>query len=289
MEHVFSAAASPDGATVVYSSQLRQPCRLRLVGDWHAADDDARGEPYRQYSCRMAQWPHPLENLRAAIAGEGTPPPDQVLLLGDLLSFPTEKGVELASEILHSAPYPCAYTAGNHDGHYEGLPGPETDLRAEWTAKRLLPLYGGRDPLFYTFTVAGVKILMLDDSTYRILPEQLAALERELADSAPAVLGVHIPVHFPGLPGRVTSACGRPDWCAANDPYWEIERRERWPESGVDDTTKAFADLVWQAENLLGIVAGHTHRFAFHTYRGKFQLVVAAGRAHDLVLAPGEG
>ena len=61
MEAFFSATAGPDGPVVVHSPLLHETCRLRLVGDWHAAEDDARDEAMRQYSRRMAQWPHPLE------------------------------------------------------------------------------------------------------------------------------------------------------------------------------------------------------------------------------------
>ncbi|MBR5680245.1 MAG: metallophosphoesterase, partial [Clostridia bacterium] len=150
-----------------------------------------------------------------------------------------------------------------------------------------LPLYNGNDPLQYAYEVNGIKVIMIDNSVYEILPGQLEFIRRELADGKPAILGCHIPLYLP-LPGKnvVGYGCGHPDWCAATDPYWQIERRERWHEQGQSRETFDFHREILQAENLLGIVAGHTHRFCIDCFGGKFQAVVSQKQACTLDLTP---
>ena len=65
-----------------------------------------------------------------------------------------EAAVEWARARLEASGVPYLYVAGNHDWHYEGLPGAEAALRAEWAEKRLKPLYQGRHPLMAAADVA---------------------------------------------------------------------------------------------------------------------------------------
>lgn len=280
-------SCSGEGRIRVVSPRLTRPYRLLLAGDWHSAHDDERGEPFRQYSGRMARYHRPMEGVLAPLiceaAGEGA---DALLLAGDMISFPTEKGVEILLDIMQNAPVPAYFIAGNHDWHYEGLPGSDDFLRREWIRERLLSLYQGRDPMMYAIRLDGLKILMMDNSTSRILPEQLAWFREELSEDMPAVLCVHIPLYIPGMGQGVTSCIGHPDWGWESDPYFEIERRERWPRSGVSETTRAFLETAWASENLLGILSGHVHRFAGMGYRGKCQITAAAGQIHTVDLLP---
>lgn len=269
------------------SPRLKRQIKLALFADWHSAHDDERGEPFRQYSCRMAQWHHPMAGVLDGLLNEAADKgAEAALFAGDMISFPTEKGVEILQDIMAKSPIPCYYISGNHDWHYEGLPGSDTDLRREWTAKRLAGLFGGRDPLMYAIRLDGMKILMMDNSTSVILPEQLAWLQHELAEDLPAVLCVHVPFYIPGMDQSVTCGMGHPDWGWESDPYFEIERRERWPKSGVSDTTRAFLETAWSSGNLLGILCGHTHLQAGMMYRGKFQIVAQAGALNLIELNP---
>lgn len=268
----------------VRSPRLKQKCRLTLIGDYHGTPDDERGKPFSQYSGRMAQYGHAdmeeLEQLFSEACRNGS---DAILLLGDILSFPTEKGVELLAGMMKDSPVPVYFTAGNHDWHYEGWQGSDMEQRREWISRRLLPLYGGRDPMNYAVEIKGVKLIMVDNSVYQITLPQLEFLRRELSDGKPVLAGCHIPLYL-GMPFQsvVNYGCGHPEWGAATDPYSEIERRERWPREGTAPETFAFCRELLEAENLLGIAAGHAHTFSLDTWNSKFQLVVSS--QHSTIL-----
>lgn len=261
---------------------VRTACRLTFVGDAHYATDDARGEPYRDYSKRMSGGPRDMAGLRKDLERAKRSGGQAAFFLGDMLNFPSEAGVEQLAAVIRQAPLPTHYIAGNHDWHYEGLPGAEVDLRAEWIKKRLLPLYGGRDPMGYAVRVGDVKVVLVDDSTYRMLPEQVAFLRRELAEGVPTVLGVHVPLYVPWRRADIFFGVGHPDWDAAHDPYWEIERRERWPVDGHDATTYAFWREAFAAPNLLGVVAGHIHAQSLDCFHGRFQFVLPKAQPREV-------
>lgn len=272
------------------SPLLKQKCQLTLISDYHCGIDDERGEPFVQYSARMERCSSrkdmlELEQAFAKACENGS---DAIILTGDMISFPSEKGVETLAALMEDSPIPVYYIAGNHDWHYEGLQGSDIQQRQEWIEKRLLPLYAGRDPMNYAVEIKGIKLIMLDNSVYHILPSQLQFLRNELAGGKPVLLGCHIPF-YTGLPSSVAGfGCGHPDWGAATDPYYEIERRERWAETGLSAETFAFRDELFHAENVLGIVAGHTHINSLTTLENKFQFVVSSRQSAELILCGSE-
>ena len=281
------ASVSLDGDLLTVRSPLvRESCRLLLIGDAHYATDDARGEPFRQYSNRMSGGPRDMGDLRKNLEQGKKAGCAGALLVGDMINFPSEAGVEQLTDVIKKAPLPALYISGNHDWHYEGLPGTETALRKEWVERRLKPLYQGRDPMAYALRLGGVKVLMVDDSTYEMLPEQVAFLRRELADGAPAILAAHIPLYVPWRRNDIFFGVGHPDWGAKSDPYWEIERRERWLEKGHTETTMAFWRDVWSAPNLLGVVAGHIHTQSLDVFGGRFQFVLPKRTPRQLLITP---
>lgn len=258
-----------------------QPMKLLVLGDPHCNFDDERGIPFREYTARMKRCsPHRCDLVKQTIEKAEAEAYDAILMLGDFLSFPSEAAVEQFAELFQNSKVPCLFTAGNHDWHFEGMAGSEKELRCKWINKMLLPLYNGHDPFAYAVTIKGLKILMFDNSIYEILPEQLDFLEKELADGMPAIIGCHIPFYVPGR--NIFFGCGHPDWNGANDPYFEIERRERWRAEGHTETTIKFYRTVMEAPNIAGIFAGHIHRFSLDFHAGKFQAVVAADQALDV-------
>ena len=266
------------------STNITNPVKILFVSDTHLYIDDFRGEPFRQYSARMAgaynETTHfqtgiktnPEESLRFLPSLIQIEKPDAVVLLGDILSFPSEAGVELLCSILDETGVPWYYISGNHDWHYEGLPGTELELRKEWTAKRLTPLYHGNNPMMYTVNLNGLNIVLIDDSVYEIIPEQLDFLRVQIDSGIPFILGMHIPLYVPGR--DVGFGCGHPDWNAANDRNWEIERRPRWRESGHSEVTFAFHYEVFSAPNILGVFTGHIHGSFTDSLNGVPQFVV---------------
>ena len=277
---------SQDGHRIrLYSAAVTAPVKLLFAADTHLSRDDARGEPFREYSGRMAgdyqrtrhfqtgAETHPeacfVETLGVAKSESAA----GVILAGDLLSFPSEAAVEWVLDRLGESGLPWLYTAGNHDWHYEGLPGSSEELRREWIEKRLRPLYQGQDPHASAVVIGGVKVLLIDNSTYEISPEQLDFFRRETAGDLPVILCVHIPLYAPGRP--VGFGCGHPAWGAATDKNHAIERRPPWRERH-SETTMAFHREVFASPHLLGIFAGHTHQPSTDVIDGIPQVVAGA-------------
>ncbi len=272
---------SLDGRNVkFYSSSVSEPVRILQITDAHLFLDDERGKAYRENSDRMAhaynvtrhyqtgQETNPIKALKEIAESIPEKKVDAIVMTGDIVSFPSAAGVDYVKQCLDPLNIPYYYVSGNHDWHFEGLPGSEKDLRAEWIEKRLKNLYPrGVNPLAYSVKVKGVKLILIDDSIYEILPEQLDFLRKELAQQDPSLLFMHIPLYAPGRP--VSFGVGNPNWKAANDGNYEIERRPRWPEKGHSETTYAFRSEILKASNLMGVFTGHIHRQSLDVCEGK--------------------
>ncbi len=258
--------------------QVDRPVRVTVIADTHLFRDDERGEPFRQFSGRMAKAYNETRHYRT---GEPTNPErgfaealetasasksELLALVGDLVSFPSEAAVDWAMERLLGAGLPWLYTAGNHDWHYEGMEGPLADLRAAWCERRLSPLYRGDAALMSVRSIRGVRLVAIDNSTNEILPEQLKFFREQVAAGEPLVLFVHIPLYAPGR--SLGFGCGHPDWGAHSDKGYAVERRVRWRAGGHTATTFDFHREVFAAPNLLGVFAGHTHRASVDVVQG---------------------
>ena len=229
---------------------LKKPIRLLVLADSHLSIDDERGEPYKDYSKRMAQYfNQSIQNLEKITTAALKQKYDMILMLGDMVSFPTAKGIETLLEAIKPLETPFAYIAGNHDWHYEGEEGTEIELRKKWCGQTLAPLFQDRNPLCYNIMLNRLNIVMMDTSVNEVLPEQLDFWREQVKSGLLTLL------------------------CCQN---WQIERRPRWSESGHTDVTKAFCKEVFAAPNLLGIVAGHVHKQSYNRYEGKFQITSAA-------------
>ncbi|NDC77206.1 MAG: metallophosphoesterase, partial [Chitinophagia bacterium] len=257
-----------------FHPSIRRRESFLMLADTHLFRDDARGEPFRTYSGRMAR---AYNHTRHFLTGEETDPEScfraslehavqkgfsRLALVGDILSFPSEAGVEWTMQQLASVGIPYVYTAGNHDWHYEGMEGSSNELRRQWSAERLQPLYGSTDPLFHLEPMGDTDLLLIDNSTYEILPEQLDFFRERKRKGRPMLLLLHIPLYVPGRP--LGFGCGHPDWKAANDRSWQLERRQPWRTEGHTRTTMAFHRAVFRSDDglppgRLPFGAGHGH------------------------------
>lgn len=289
-----------DGNRVrLFSPAVMAPFKVMVVADTHLFTDDERGEPYRQFSGRMAA---AYNETRHFQTGEPTNPQQgftQALqraaenkfallaLVGDIFSFPSEAAIEWVCGQLAETPVPYLYVAGNHDWHYEGMPGSLETLRATWIEKRLKPLYQDKQPLMAVQEIGGVRFLAIDNSHYEILPEQLEFFRSQANTGQPLVLLVHIPLYAPDRP--VGFGCGHPEWGAQSDRNYQLERRTQWPQSGHTQTTLAFHREVFASPDVLGIFAGHIHRPSLDVVRGIPQFVTdanATGAFMDVEFLP---
>lgn len=198
---------------------------------------------------------------------------DFLALTGDIFSFPSEAAVDWVCQKLNDTAIPYAYVAGNHDWHYEGMKGSSQQLRNTWAKKHLEPMYQGKNPLYARYDLNGVRFVCIDNSTYEILPEQLTFFRDQTQNDMPLILLMHIPLYMPGRP--IGFGCGNPNWGEESDKNYEIERREKWPKAGHTRVTLDFYEDVFNAPNLLMVLAGHTHQHTMDIKNGIPQMVSA--------------
>ncbi|MEZ5326905.1 MAG: hypothetical protein R3F19_17790 [Verrucomicrobiales bacterium] len=108
-----------------------------------------------------------------------------------------------------------------------------------------------------------------------------------MAVDMPVMLFVHIPLYMPGRP--LGFGCGHPEWSAASDRNFEIERRLPWRDGGHTQATMEFHRAVFATPNLLAVFAGHTHQGSLDIMGGIPQVVTddnASGGRLDIKLLP---
>jgi len=270
------APSRPKALDVAYSLDTKGTLRLFVPGmkesvrvfhasDTHLALHDSRDDAYAGNYARMAKWPGSTKAFSDTLAKAAAAKADLIALTGDIISFPTLANVEFVSRELEKSGLDWMYTAGNHDWHFEGVPGSDREQRAEWAPKRLAPLYRGANPLMSSKVVKGVRFVAIDDSIYHISEEQLAFWRAEAAKGEPVVLMMHIPIWAEGF-GIYT--CAGPSWGAATDKIWEIERREKWAERQSRESF-ALREDVLRTPNLVAVLTGHIHRGLNACVRGK--------------------
>ncbi|MCM4150766.1 metallophosphoesterase [Arenibacter sp. N53] len=282
-----------------YSDVIKEPIKIVHIADTHLFRDDERGIPYKKYSGRMAKAYNQTKHFKtdestnpelafeAALNFAKESQADLITLIGDIFSFPSEAAIEWVQAKLEEVKIPYIYVAGNHDWHYEGMEGSLEDLRDKWINNRLLPLYQGNHPLMAAYDVKGIRFLAIDNSTYQINEDQLAFFKKHVKSNVPIVLLVHIPMYVPGK--SIGFGCGNPDWGATTDKNFELEGRLRWPETGHTPATINFHKAAFSAPNLMGVFAGHIHRFSIESIKGKPQIVTddnASGGYLDVNFMP---
>jgi hypothetical protein len=261
--------------TIISIPDLPKKVTILHVSDSHISCDNESDSPYTQYSARMnkayRQVKHfqtgalttTTENFKEVIQKGIDEKVDLVALGGDIVNYPSATAVDFVLSVMKSSGLPYMYTAGNHDWHYEGMEGSADSLRKEWCEKRLKPLYTGHY-LYSSRVISGINVVMIDNSTYQVNQEQLAFFLDQKKRPEPMVLIVHIPLYMPSMP----ICCGHPGWGAAVDKNYIIERRERWPETGIKPSTVQFVDQVMKSKNVVGVFSGHWHQYRSVTNLG---------------------
>ena len=273
----FSIVSNSD--VTLYNNSIEDDIRLLVISDTHLWQSDDRERPYQKYSKRMSgaynvtkhyetgKETTPLKSLREATNYAVKHKMDAIICIGDMVSYPSEYGIELLKRILDSTGINWYYTAGNHDWHYEGMPGSQYDQRKKWIKERLHPLYpSGSDPLSYSVEIKGLKLLLIDDSICEISPEQLRFFRQENKDDKPMILFSHIPLYAPGA--GVGYSIGHPDWNLSTDRNYIVEKREPWPEKGHTETTFSFREEILKSPNIIATFSGHVHTYSIYSQNG---------------------
>ena len=171
---------------------------------------------------------------------------DLLLLTGDIVNFPSAVSVKYVYDRLIATGIPWLYTSGNHDWHYEGLPGTPDSLREVWTKKSLLPLYQGLNPLSYSTVIKGINFIGIDNSTMEVNESQTRFLQEQLKKPEPIVMLSHIPYNL----NNKTS----------------------------DKGMGTFMDVILSnSDKIIAIFTGHHHRFSFYFTGNLCQYSTLAG------------
>jgi len=241
---------------------LDRAVRVFHVTDSHISRDPETEPPYDDYSARMHAAYSSYDTcgaFRAQMQRAVREQVDLIALTGDQINYPSISSVEFVAGQVERTGIPHIYTAGNHDWHYEGLPGSSADLRRKWRASRLVPLYSG-DPSHSSVDIGNLRFVAIDNATSQVDEAQLEFFRQQAATPFPLVLLCHVPLALPSLrEDGLRPLCGDPIWGAATDRNWEIERRQRWPESGNAPSTTAFYETIAHTPNLIAILTGHIH------------------------------
>jgi len=169
-----------------------------------------------------------------------------LLLTGDIVNFPSAVSVKYVYDRLTATGIPWLFISGNHDWHYEGLPGSPDSLRDVWTQKSLLPLYNGLNPLFYSKIIKGINFVGIDNSTGQVNESQIRFLQDQLKKPEPIVMISHIP------------------YSLINKTY----------QPGM----AAFIDFITSnSDKITAIFTGHNHRFSFYFTGNLCQYSTMAG------------
>jgi hypothetical protein len=253
---------TPETATIRVAG-LDRPVRVLHVTDSHISRDPETEPPYDDCSARMHAAYSSYDTsgaFRDQMQRAVRERADLIALTGDQVNYPSTSSVEFVADQVERTGIPHLYTAGNHDWHYEGLPGSSADLRHKWRANRLTSLYCG-DPSHSALDIGNLRFVAIDNATSQIDDAQLDFFRRQATTPFPLVLLCHIPLAFPSLrEDGLRPLCGDPIWGAAADRNWEIECRQRWPESGNAPSTTAFYETITQTPNLIAILTGHIHK-----------------------------
>ncbi len=263
---------------------LEKPFKVVFISDSHITIEDERGKPYYSFAKRMGGSAVEPQNygksngrdktLVASLDKASENGAELVILAGDIINFPSPASVELILDIMNRYQMPWVFTAGNHDWHYEGEAGTSSELRDKWTKKSLVPLYQDQNPMFNSQILNGINFVTIDNSTFEISKEQLAFFKEQTKRKYPIVLAMHIPLYLPGHEDSTGDyGCANPNWKAANDKYYKLEKRLPWAENGHTKTTFEFKDLVFGSSKVIGVFAGHTHSEKIDFYNGKPQFV----------------
>lgn len=265
-------ARSHDGSATILIPGFQGTFKFMQITDSHIDIADESESDMQAYSQRMHRAyanprkhflldeteKKPLEYFEEALEKAVSEKVDLLLLTGDIVNFPSAVTVNALVAKLKQAGIPWVYTCGNHDWHYEGMEGSADLLRKTWIDSALLPFYQGQNPLYYSKRAGGINFAGIDNSTYQVNQEQLSFLKEQLRGDEPIVLFSHIPYYFDGVQGM---CCGNPEWGAKSDRNFDVERRERWPESGNSQSTVEFVETIHrETRKIVAIVTGHTHR-----------------------------
>lgn len=165
-----------------------------------------------------------LAHLLKAVAKDG----DALVIAGDLFDFVNEASARAYDRYFADFTVPHLFVCGNHE--------PKKDIPDGYAMASI------KQPV-QIMDLGDLTIVGFDDSDRTITPEQLAALQRLLAQGKPLIIAMHIPIQAEG--NEAHEKC---------DDYFRLN----YP--GAPRENLAFIDLIRQnADKIAAVLTGHLH------------------------------
>ncbi|NBD23107.1 metallophosphoesterase family protein [Paenibacillus glycinis] len=199
---------------------------------------------------------------------------DCTVMTGDIIDFPSQGNLETIREAFARLSAPYMYTLGNHDWYSGGSFSAEVRAAAypkfaEWISS---------SPGCEIRTLAGVKLIALDNSDYQVTADQFGAIRDAAASGEPYLLFMHIPMYLSGLVKDVVKRWKAPIMMGAAG--WDPAVQEAWQVPHQDESTGEFCRWLASPDsgNIRGIFCGHVHLDHIDAFReGRYQYVGAPG------------
>lgn len=238
-----------------------------VAGSYHEIQSGPASGQVRPYNVFEAQ----LQMAKADGA-------DLLVHTGNLINFPSFRGIYYVWDALENSGIPYLYTSGNHDWCWQDMIGtkPVNDLRQQYcwelsgecatlfsrTSASSVLSTEQYDPKGWSELVGCVRFIGIDNSTQTVTSEQLEFVEAQLAAAAgvaePVVIVLHIPLYTPelralldraGVPANIDWDSVEADGALCGDP--------QHPHA----STSRFIDVVCSSPHVVAVLSGHLQRF----------------------------
>jgi len=241
------------------------PVRLLHVTDLHLTLSDECDDKYRR--------DHAAHRSGVFSLNEKNPAPesfaellnaaddaDLILFTGDIADFPSSANLDHIKNMLGDKKF--IYCQGNHDWNYPcdypfGTANWDFDQSILYdaalakTREAFLPLTSGDIDVTM---VNGLKVIAVNNSSYRFSSHQYSRLEQELASGTPTVVAFHIPLYAPTLMEDTLKYWHLPIICGGGDevhtPYWSYR---------TDEATAKVCRLLGESKSVVCVISGHLH------------------------------
>ncbi len=180
---------------------------------------------------------------------------------GDLIDFVSERNLDYARDFTaNNDVFACA---GNHEYHIYIWDDGEDVPRRELVGQKVQDAFTN-DIRFSVRMEHGVKFIAIDNSFHTIEQWQLDRFKEEIADGAPTILVMHVPVYAPDIFEFQMNKLDypHPAWLIAvpEEIMAEYNYEQQWiDEQKANDATNEFYDLIVSTPNIKAIVTGHDH------------------------------
>jgi len=208
-QKVIHIVTSPGESAIIKIPDLNNSLKIMQITDSHISIADENEADLMQFGERMHKaYLNPrkhyrldttettfeyLDDLLQKAKYENV---ELLLLTGDIVNFPSAVSANYVYGRIMNTGIPWLYISGNHDWHYEGMPGTLDSLRKTWINRSLLPLYNGHNPLSYSEIINGINFVGIDNSTGQVNNDQIEFLKDQLTRTEPIILLSHIPYKF---------------------------------------------------------------------------------------------